>query len=197
MKIKLGTHNSMTYLPVKKWWMKPFRFMAKCQAVTLKEQYKLGSRMFDLRVRFDKKGTPYFCHGLISFKGNVEQALQFLNKRGVMVRLILETNKDNVYQEAMFLEFCDRVKEQYNRIKFFGGIRKGGWLTLYEFGFNPEFVDKYSSNNQPGPNCSGTVLDDLWPWIYAKLNNKKNFESRDTDKYLLIDFIDMLKDELG
>lgn len=195
--VKIGTHNSMTYLPPRRWYMHPFRFMAKCQSVNLKEQYKLGARMFDLRIRFDKNGKPYFCHGLISFKGDVEQALQFLNKRRATVRLILEKNTENPYQDSLFVEFCSRVKEQYNKVKFFGGVRKGDWKTLYDFGFYPEYIDKYASNNQPGPNYTGTVLDDLWPWIYAKLNNRKNFENRDESKHLLIDFIDLLKDQLN
>ena len=33
--MKLGTHNSMSYLPLKKWYMYPFRFMAKCQKLSV------------------------------------------------------------------------------------------------------------------------------------------------------------------
>nr|DAH01868.1 MAG TPA: hypothetical protein [Crassvirales sp.] len=30
--MKLGTHNSMSYLKPKRWWMRPFHFIAKCQS---------------------------------------------------------------------------------------------------------------------------------------------------------------------
>lgn len=30
----LGSHNSWSYLPVRKWWMRPIAFMARCQSRT-------------------------------------------------------------------------------------------------------------------------------------------------------------------
>ena len=65
--LKLGTHNSMTYL-------KPTGLVqiiawntGKCQNLSLKEQYEFGVRFFDLRIRFDEEATPYFAHGLLEF----------------------------------------------------------------------------------------------------------------------------------
>lgn len=52
--MKLASHNSMTYLPIKKWWLKPFRFIAQCQNKTIEEQYQAGVRMFDIRIAFNK-----------------------------------------------------------------------------------------------------------------------------------------------
>jgi len=46
----LGSHNSWSYLPPKKWYMKPFRFTAQCQDWDIKTQYEHGVRCFDLRL---------------------------------------------------------------------------------------------------------------------------------------------------
>ena len=54
--LKLGTHNSMTYL-------KPTGLVqilawntGKCQNLSLEEQYEFGVRFFDLRIRFVEGG---------------------------------------------------------------------------------------------------------------------------------------------
>lgn len=91
----LGTHNSMTYLPLKKWYMYPFRFMSKCQSKNIDEQYKSGARIFDLRISFTKRGEVEFRHGMTSYKGNVLKTLSYLNslKDDIKIRLMLENTK--------------------------------------------------------------------------------------------------------
>ena len=63
----VGSHNSWSYLPSKKWWMAPFKFMAKCQDLNIIEQYEIGVRCFDLRVRFNKKGEFILGHGFMQY----------------------------------------------------------------------------------------------------------------------------------
>jgi hypothetical protein len=71
----------MTYLKPEKWWMKVFNFMSKCQEVSIEQQYdKYGIRVFDLRIAFDKS-TPKFKHGLVTYKGDVEAVLSYLNTK--------------------------------------------------------------------------------------------------------------------
>lgn len=57
----LGSHNSMTYLPITGWG-RVLRPWVRCQSLTLMEQYKRGVRYFDIRIRRDKTGQWRFCH---------------------------------------------------------------------------------------------------------------------------------------
>lgn len=190
-KFKLASHDSMTFLKPKKWYLYPFRFMARCQSKTLKEQYEdCGIRMFDIRLSFDSNGVPEFRHGLIAYKGNVEEYFKYLDsKKGVSVRLVLEEyhdDKDNI-QEDYFIKYCTHLKDEYRNIKFFGGIRKRDWTVIYPFTYNPRYDDKYSSNNKNG--TTGTILDDWFPWLYARFNNKKNIAKGTSKPWLFIDFV--------
>ena len=64
----LGSHNSWSYLPPRRWWMRPIAFMAKCQRVDIRTQYeRYGVRCFDLRVRFNKYGLGIVAHGIVEY----------------------------------------------------------------------------------------------------------------------------------
>lgn len=185
----IGSHNSMSYLKPRRWYLRPFSFMARCQSKSLKEQYeKYGVRLFDIRVSFDKDGTPYFAHGLMQYKGDVYKHLDYLNtKLNVEVRLLLEEGWDDgsSFQETHFKAFCSKVKKKFKNIAFFGGIRKRDWTVIHDFKYKgPEYKDLYSSMQPP-------KYDDLFPYWYAKNNNKKNIEKFGDidDYYLLMDFV--------
>ena len=116
----IGSHNSMSYLPVRQWYLKPFGWMARCQSKTLGEQLiTYGVRLFDFRVRFDVCGNLVFAHGPVQFKGDVEQYLSSLalecfrqNISTVYVRIILESNKpmwNQEWQEEHFKYFCEDI----------------------------------------------------------------------------------------
>lgn len=196
--MKLGTHNSMTYLPVKKWYLLPFKFMAKCQNIDIEEQYNLGVRMFDLRISYDNEGKVEFKHGLMSFKGDVNAILKLLNSKKksngqIYVRLLLEVSnkKQADKQLKFFLEDCSKWEDKYRKLKFFCGRTKYNWKQVYKFKEDDiDIVQKVSSMTK-------NKIDDLWPWLFAYRNNLSNFQSRDNDKWLLLDFIELIKDELG
>lgn len=191
--MKLASHDSMTYLKPKKWYLYPFRFMARCQSKPIEEQYnKYGIRIFDLRISFDKNGIPEFRHGLIAYKGNVEEILNYLNsKADTSVRIILEEyrNDKTDLQENLFKLFIESWKIKYPNIKFFGGFRKRDWFPLVNFEYNPIYEDKYSSNNKNG--TTGVIWDDLWPWIYAEFHNRKNIKNGTDKEFLMIDFVNI------
>ena len=187
----LASHNSMSYLPVANWLLKPFAFMARCQSKTIEEQYAAGVRLFDIRVGYDKKGNAHFRHGLMRFKGDVEAVLQWLNSQPelVRVRLILEEYRDDgdMQQENCFTDDCRRWERTYPNLTFFGGVRKHDWEELYVFPINLERSIKHMYASM-----QGSKIDDLWPWLWAKLHNKKNLsEAKKTchGKYVMIDFV--------
>lgn len=190
--MKIGSHDSLTYLKTY-WYLRPFKFMAKCQSKTIQEQYMIyGVRMFDFRIKFTKKGF-HIAHGYMKFKGDIHDFLRYLNdKQDVIVRILIENKPDRYKTE--FQNFCNAVENTYKNIRFCGGRNKHNWQVYYQFSQeDPTYLDKYASNNvqEPGKHWSGCRLDDIWPWIYAKLYNKKNIQKGTDKEFLLIDFVNI------
>ena len=203
--MNIGSHNSLSYQRPKKWWMRPFHFMARCQSKDYVEQYRLGSRVFDLRVSFNKKlaGKVQIRHGSMEFDVPIvllNSFLRYLDEQGdCYLRVILEFNKepkDIEYQERRFKHYCRALEYKYKNIKFFGGNRKYDWKVVYNFVNKdiPTLIDRYSSTTSlfKSDNKLLRIIDDLWPWLYARLMNKKNFnEFKDSKDYLFVDFVNI------
>lgn len=206
--MKLASHNSMTYLKPQ-WYMRPFAWIARCQSLNIKEQFDAGARWFDLRIAFDKKGFPFFAHGLMSYKGvKVDEVLKTLDALAsdyvgkVYIRVLNE--RDSHISKVLFGIFCGELSSKYPNLIFTGGQNKKDWSLLYDFKNYPDMplVDKYASCNhdhckydENGKeiehiNNTGSFLDDLCPWVYAKRHNKENRNKyRGVPVYLIQDFI--------
>lgn len=183
--MKLASHDSMTYLKPKKWYLYPFRFMSRCQSKTIKEQYEdYGIRYFDLRIKFNGV-NPEFTHGIMTYKCDVNEVLRYLNSHNeeVQIRLLLETTKANKSQESKFRAFCQFCEEEYKNLKFHNGRRKFDWQVVYEFK-NPE-----PSLDQKVSSMTGTILDDWYPEMYAKKMNHINIQKGTDKDYLMLDFL--------
>lgn len=188
--------------------MKLGKFMAKCQKLTIEEQYNKGARFFDFRIAFpkvDKYETlhPMFSHGLIEYKGDPEDAFKFLNtKSDAYCRITLEKGDDVDLEN--FKYYVNKWMQEYPNIKIAQVSKKGHWTDIIKPNatFPAELLHKYASANTWNnkwqkykgllryKTWSGCLLDDLWPWIYAKFHNKKNLEQyKDSDVILFIDFI--------
>lgn len=204
--MNIGTHNSLTYLTPKKWWQKLIKFTAKCQAVNYEEQYKLGARVFDVRLWYDDDFKVEIRHGRIAYIGGftvLYDMFDFLdNKKDCYVRLICEEDsfakKDPLasIKERYFMDECHDFETRFPNIKFFGGNRKYDWKVLYNFKNKdiPTLVDRYSSTTSLFKSDKKwlAILDDLCPILYAKLKNKTLIkEHNDKDGYLFIDFINI------
>ena len=204
----IGSHNSLSYLPPKRWWMKPFHWMARCQRVSYVRQfYEYGVRVFDLRLWFDENGNMQVRHGRMVFDtGNTEEFvkcfLSFLNQvQGCAVRVILEEDKvlsrcPHVNDaEAYFYEWCRVFERLYPHVTFFGGNRKWDWAPIRMFPSKDISLDgKYSSTTSLFKTNRWQWLryvDDLWPWLYARLHNKENFRKGTDKECLFVDFVDM------
>lgn len=157
----LATHQSLTYLPVK-WFFRPFKFIYQTQDKNIRQQYADGIRVFDFRVSF-KDGEPVIKHGLVEFKGDILDILGYLNqKNDSYVRLTLENGGC-----SEFPDFCKKCEENFRNIIFFGGTAKNDWKTeLFKFreADVPPLVPCNQSRWEIG----------WWPWLYAKIHNKKN-----------------------
>lgn len=199
---KLGSHDTMTYLRPSKWYLSPFKFMAQCQSKSIEEQYeKYGVRYFDLRVYYNEKDEIEFRHGSMSFKGDVEKVLEYLNNKGeeVWVRYLLEGNeasfkirylfnKDKIarvkeHQIELFKRDCEKFENKYTNLKFHNGRTKWDWKVVYKFkNAEPSIDQKISS-------MTWKIWDDWCPYIYARLMNKKNYAQGTDCEYLLLDFL--------
>lgn len=181
----LASHNTMTYLPVKQWYLKPFGFMAKCQSKTIFEQYDLGVRCFDIRIRYNEN-VPEFAHGLITYKENVNAILKAFHdyiKESVTLRIILETNKEDKVQEYNFYCFCRYIATAFSKFNGCGGYRKYDWKPMFYFTYSePTFDQKVSS-------MTWKKIDDWFPYLYARLMNKRNVRKGTNKDWLMLDFI--------
>lgn len=185
----LASHNSMTYLRPTKWWMRLFNFMAKCQRINIQEQYDLGVRMFDLRVRRAVRGLM-FAHNLQTYGTHFDviQALEFINsKKDCQVRLILEDNKYDTERVQEFRMFCILSKSKYTNIKFTGGYMKYAWHHAYNF--NSDISE--SDIDQKVASMTGNKIDDLYPELMSKRKNKQYYSEGTDKKYLMLDFVDI------
>lgn len=178
----VGTHNSMTYLPVKQWYLRPFKLFAKCQSKGLFDQiHKYNSRIIDLRLYFDYDCYRWcFAHGYINFKNAsiipvltyIDESRKSLNDGSEWyVRILLEKVKDDIEKE-WFVDLCSSLEKTYPNIKFYGGNYKPDWTKLYTFKndindvLNNQWVSSMQSNAR--------WYEKLVPKFYAKRMNKTN-----------------------
>ena len=192
--IVYGSHNTMTYLPIKNWWLFPGLLIARCQKRDYIEQFNRGARVFDLRVYYNTKTYQWeFAHGLINFKSKETLSrivwhlaqLKKTTQDDVYVRIILE-KWTSESQCRYFSEVCAAYELKYPKLKFIGGNRKGDWKKLYTF--KTDVPDNL--NNQW---VSSMAEDARWyekafPFLYARRMNKKN-KIKMKEKLNLFDFI--------
>ena len=186
----LGSHNSWSYLPVRKWWMKPIAFMARCQNIDIRKQYEMGVRCFDLRIRY-VKWKLQVAHGIIVYDITEEQLmddLEFLDSKGdCMVRILHEARTREQYEPSLpfFESICYTNRSMFPNIRWWCGRNLYNWEKDYDFGIYPTCEEKYGSVSKH------KWLYAWWPWLYARLHNK-TIRANETDmEILLIDYINI------
>lgn len=190
----IGTHNSMSYLPPRRWWHRLMLPFARCQNKTIDEQLAAGARCFDLRISFDRHGMVHFRHGWCRFGGdrtigNVLKQLQHYGKP-VYVRLILEepltlrnvikqalglkvAQKPDAANEYYFPRRCALYQKLYKDITFLGGNRKFDWAQLYDFGTGDIPLHQWVSSMDG----NAPWWQKLLPRLYAAKHNAANMQN--------------------
>lgn len=194
----LGSHNSLSYLPCRKWWMYLINWTTKCQSKTLSKQFHSGVRYFDIRLKWnDKKEDWVIAHGLIEYKGNIRRVLEtidslakFYNEK-VYVRFLLEYNKrpnDEATKILKLSSFVRCMRGEYSNIMY----------HLVETKWDEKIIETYSDDIILVHAYSSVLEYKRFFWIpywYAKLHNKENrktFKITLEDKVnrvLLLDFV--------
>lgn len=107
----LGTHNSMSYLPIVNWWQRWQSRWCRCQVRSIKEQYANGVRFFDIRVRWIDEEC-HFVHNRIDFGKVNKSVFEFLNAQEdkVYIRFILDERKDPKNENYTHL-YCLFIKD--------------------------------------------------------------------------------------
>ena len=168
--------------------MRPIAFTARCQTKTIQEQYELGVRCFDLRVRW-VKWKFQLAHGIVEYDMSCNQLyndLKFLNEKGdCMVRILHETRTEEQYKisKPFFQSFCYTSISNYQNIKWWCGRNLYNWQKDYNFGDDPSCEENYASVS-----CKWLAW---WPWLYARINNRKIIESETGKDVLLIDYVNI------
>lgn len=189
----LGSHNSFTYLKPSNFLGKVLRFTAKCQEVDVFEQYKLGVRVFDLRIRQNKHGRLTIAHGVVEYAGSQEElndALMFFNERGdVHVRVMLETRTKvtkSKEQEEWFVVTCKMLEKEYENIHFYGGHLTSSNIRLYKFK-----GDELSSCGYHASVDKTSFIDDAWPYLYARKHNDFDYARDCKYDVKFMDFVNL------
>lgn len=178
----LASHNTMTYLPPKKWWMKIFKSIYQCQNIAFWQQIDLGVKYFDIRISFDKFGQPEFRHGFVAFKGDVLTLFKLLNEENnIICRIVLERVTDDIDYD-LFRALCKTIQEQYSNITFTCGEYKKTKEVIYDFENHIPATEMYGS-------VRGKGLEKIFPKLYAKRYNKELKEQYIDKGYLMIDFV--------
>lgn len=186
----IGSHQSLTYAKPLHWYHKPFHFIAKCQNKTYQEQYDLGVRLFDIRIKL-YKGKWRVAHGSMLFNIDLEEVFRYLNEKGdCIVRLSLEYNRcpknaDSIIRD--FIKESKHITQTYTNIKFYGFGTKWDWNKVYSYPNEPDI-----SVLQLVSSTTGNKLDDWNPSIYSKVFKKDIERIKQYLKpnvYLSIDFI--------
>ena len=197
----IGSHNSWSYLPPRRWWMKPIAFTARCQRVSIREQYeRYGVRCFDLRVRFNKYGLGIVAHGIVEYcftASKIYEDLAWLDAQGdCYVRVLHEVRSARQYrkrQTNLFRHFCYRLENEYKNIRFWCGRELYCWGYDYHFYVNEANAEEPPCEEKYASVCPPKLIDDWWPWLFAVRKNRDILAAGTKRDILLMDFVDIRK----
>jgi len=129
----LGSHNTLTYFPIKGLFGGIVKNWSKCQEVNFIKQYSLGVRYFDIRIKFDKN-KPVVVHNGNTYKAGeneLNQLFSFLNlKKDCYVRFGLDIRKkpkDADKQVKLFKEYINKISRTYIFITIADAITFWDW----------------------------------------------------------------------
>ena len=129
----LGSHNTLTYFPIKGLFGGIMKNWSKCQEINYIQQYEKGVRYFDVRIKFNKN-KPVVVHNKNIYRAGeneLNQLFSFLNiKKGCYVRLGLDIRKkpkDANKQLKLFKEYISTLQHKYPFMKIDDAIVFWNW----------------------------------------------------------------------
>lgn len=185
-----ATHNSATGERGKgllSWIVMPF---SKCQSKNLTEQYAAGCRIFDIRVRRDKKGNWKAAHGLWTSEGRIGRLLHCLDVKAHTANeaayyLLTYEGKlpDNSDEMSEFRRFADAMSHAFpylRRVQL--AVKKPEWRVL-EQSEMPSYEIDYEVLTWPNLRVLLPI-----PWLWAKVRKFRS-KNNDNSKTKMVDFL--------
>lgn len=199
--MKLATHNSLSSYTPKKWWTRIFNPFAKCQSLTIEEQWDAGVRMFDIRVR---PHSGEAAHGLISYDVDVKKIFEYLNQKGdIVVRLCCEDSAlysyGVIFDEDWFRYYFAQCVHDYPNITFCEGYMKRGWRKIINVN-DVDYIEKYRTfNHYMSENGWRDKLKSILEYIchpfpkYWAEKDNTNYRRmcKGYDGYVMMDFVEI------
>lgn len=187
----VASHNSWSYMPERKKWMRLVRPIARCQDKTIAQQYYDNVRYFDLRLRWDEKEEDFvLAHGIVTYIGRYYYDLLWLDEQAyknaekICIRVLLEdSGKANRMIDDKFHKKCRDLQKRFSFLTFTGGspVRKRWGKVIYDFKSDAPDVKEYHVS------VSGKWWQFI-PYLWAKRNNHKALEN--ARSYLtMLDFV--------
>lgn len=168
----LGSHNSLSYLPIKKWWQKITSPWTKCQNLTLLEQYNAGVRLFDIRVRIGDSDKILFCHNRTILDLDIESFYKLIEELpgNIYIRFGLDERTKPEFPNldvSAFLDFVKEVEDRFkDKVKVVNEYVFWIWIDLYEGSNKMYYYEPYAS-------VSNTFYKYLPPKWFANIFNKQ------------------------
>lgn len=179
-----GSHNIFTAYPVRRWYMRFLQPFARCQRTTVEGQIDGGARAFDLRVRFDGKGSLVACHGWVEYVADVPEVIARLESAGCCYRVVLENVMGG---RKVASDDLDRLKGMFLTREHPHCLYvsdKRDWNTTY----NPHCPIRFKEQNRHGG--TGCVIPHLWLWKYSRDRYRHSLNLKcDDDTIYWYDFI--------
>lgn len=187
---KIASHNSLTYAETENGNKRIIKRRNRCQRLDIRQQYEIGVRMFDFRVRKGINGKPQAAHGRIRYKANVEKELAYLNSQGnVIVRIMLENRRLPRQRKKDFKWFDAYVREivqKYPNIEFVGGYSSRGDGKAAVFLPDEPQINQYVWRRT-------SILNIIpKPLKYATDNNEGNSRFINDSVWSMFDFVENL-----
>ena len=179
---------------------------AKCQSLSIEEQYAKGVRMFDIRVR---PHTGEAAHGLVTYDVDVDKVLAWLDERAqsepmptenIYIRLCCENNNSELseWDDEWFRWYWKDCKSRYKHLTFCGGFMKKGWYKLIDVR-DPEYLELYRTFNvYKAKNGWKAKLKSIVEYVlhptpkyWARKDNAEYIEECENyNGYLMLDFVE-------
>ena len=186
---------------------------AKCQSLSIEEQYAKGVRMFDIRVR---PHTGEAAHGLVTYDVDVDKVLAWLDERAqsepmptenIYIRLCCENNNSELselseWDDEWFRWYWKDCKSRYKHLTFCGGFMKKGWYKLIDVR-DPEYLELYRTFNvykakQGWKAKLKSIVEYIChptPKYWAKKDNAEYIEEyEDYNGFIMLDFVEYGKE---
>lgn len=159
----LGSHDTLTYLESKSWVCNCLSRLWRTQGYTIREQYALGIRMFDIRLRQSGNGwVP--CHGIVDLRFKFRNifeicALMRNSFPEAIYRIVLERGAENEFKrQTVGSNLCKRFPNLWRvdikRYDDWMGAVDNNNQSLYDRGYKFALANTWE---EPNVECHGTV----------------------------------------